>query len=47
MRREETEKRRKREGEKINLRFPFTFEATALFSIHINCKRVPLAGWFR
>jgi hypothetical protein len=44
---EEEKKLRIEEGEKTSLRFPQTFEATAPFSIHINCKRVLLAGWFR
>jgi hypothetical protein len=29
---------RREESEKISLRFPQTFEATALVSIYINCK---------
>jgi hypothetical protein len=37
----------KEEEKKISLRFPQTFEATAMFSFHINRKIVLLAGWFR
>jgi hypothetical protein len=35
---------RREESEKISLRFPQTFETTAPFSIHINCKRSS-PGW--
>ena len=37
-------KRRKEEGEKISLRFPQTFEATALFSIHKKLQK-SFFGW--
>jgi hypothetical protein len=34
------------EEKKISLRFPQTFETTALFLIHINCKRFFTAGLY-
>jgi hypothetical protein len=43
-RRNAKKKRRREEGEKISLRFPQTVEAASFFSVHIDCKRIFLAG---